>query len=123
MSNYCLWLDDLRPTPKTVHQWRTAKDLESFRDIIRTHGVPKYISFDHDLNEKHYNGDYSDKKTGLDVIEWLLKYCANENEEFPMFSIHTMNYTRGQEMKQLLLVSAGSDRYVPCWTDYDKQAE
>ena len=62
---YCLWLDDLRPKPKGTKQWEVAKSLQEFKTMIELHGLPEYISFDHDLNESHYGHDYSDGLTGL----------------------------------------------------------
>lgn len=122
MAEYCLWLDDYRPKPKGTRQWEIAKSLQEFKRVIQVNGIPSFVSFDHDLNEKHYTGDFSDNLTGLDAIQWLLSYCKQMKAEFPMYSIHTMNVDKGVEMKQLLL-EAARNKYVPCWIDYDGQAE
>jgi hypothetical protein len=113
--SYYLWLDDCRPHPKnTTFEWVIAKSLAEFKDIIRSRGLPHYISFDHDLNESHYSWDYSDNKTGLDAIHWLLE--TYEPKDLPKWSVHTMNTKRGPIMKDILLQHA-EDRYLPSYLD------
>jgi hypothetical protein len=113
--SYYLWLDDLRPTPKnTTFEWVAAKSLDEFKNLIRSRGAPIYVSFDHDLNETHYQWNYEDGKTGLDAINWMLEYL--DREELPKWSVHTMNTHRGPIMKEKLLQHA-EDRYLPSYLD------
>jgi hypothetical protein len=91
--SYYLWLDDYRPKPTpSIHQWVVARDIDAFKQVIEKLGMPKYISFDHDLTEAHYKKDYSDHRTGMDCIEWLLEFAKANNLGAPAnWGVHTMN--------------------------------
>ena len=102
---YYLWLDDYRPKPTSgTHEWLHAHSLQEFKTIVDLHGIPEGVSFDHDLNEKHYYGDFSDKQTGLDAAEWLIRQVKKGMCEPPWWSVHTMNTKKMVEMLQLLEV-------------------
>ena len=55
------------------------------------------ISLDHDLCERHVTGDFSDNRTGFDVLLFLLT-CGHR----PIIDIHTMNPAGMQRMQALL---------------------
>jgi len=102
-----LYLDDIR-VPTTTYkdtlncQWLIAKSYEEFVQIIEKHGVPEFISFDHDLSFEHYpvNGvvdrrdipyeEYTEK-TGLHCAKWLVERCMDKNLKVPEFRVHSMN--------------------------------
>ncbi len=103
-SNYNLFLDDDRiPTnvfwvdlPKVP--WTIVKNYNEFVSTIEKNGLPKIISFDHDLANEHYgqlhNIDYSKfvEKTGYDCAKWLCNYIIeHECPSLPEYYIHTMN--------------------------------
>lgn len=92
---YCLWLDDYRPLPTdTGKVWVMAKSMAEFKKTVIELGMPEYISFDHDLNEKHYALDYTDQLTGLDTIQWLINYVQEIKAKAPFWRVHTMNVYR-----------------------------
>lgn len=53
--------------------WVTVKSYWEFKQLIEDKGLPRRISFDHDLGERV--GIIS--PTGLDCIKWLTEYCLD----------------------------------------------
>lgn len=102
---YNLWLDDYRPLPRQKsegRQWVKAETFKEFKEVVAKLGIPAGVSFDHDLNEQHYTGDYSDYQTGLEAVMWLITEVKNHNHEPPEWSVHTMNFKRGEFMLDML---------------------
>lgn len=98
--SYNLFLDDNRTLENTAkytknniyteEKWVVANSYEEFIDYIEEFGMPKRISFDHDL------GDISDdpkhiERTGYDCAKWLVEYCLDNNLQPPMYLTHTNN--------------------------------
>lgn len=107
--SYYLFLDDMR-MPLDVTwvnlprvQYEVVRDYNEFVDYITTHGVPKFVTFDHDLADEHYEKmlsqlynpsidiDYGSEKTGYDCAKWLVDYCADHDEKFPDYDVHSKN--------------------------------
>lgn len=112
--SYNLFLDD-DPSriPGRLHwitlplvEWTIVRSYKAFVDIIEKRGIPKRVSFDHDLCDEHYkeyfrvkntnfteNIDYSKfaEKTGYDCAKFLANYCVDRNIPIPEYYIHTMN--------------------------------
>jgi hypothetical protein len=114
-ENRILWLDDLRnpyintegrvPKENLIIDW--VLNHEQFTQWIEKHGLPKIISFDHDLADEHYTPEeywcdyekskaYQDskiyqEKTGLDCAKWLVDYCMDNNKPLPLFYVHSAN--------------------------------
>jgi hypothetical protein len=95
MSGVKLWVDDQRPAPGGwVHAW-------TYGDAV--HCIEQYgadlaeVSLDHDLCPAHSSGDYSDRTTGYDVLEYLLRSGLR-----PVIHFHTMNPEGLQRMTDLL---------------------
>jgi hypothetical protein len=110
--SYKLFLDDER-IPEQVKwvqlplaPWAIVRSYAAFVSIIQKHGIPSFVTFDHDLAEEHYrpsmyNPDkhytqyYTDgtfkEKTGYDCAKWLCEYCAEKNVDFPEYTVHSMN--------------------------------
>ena len=99
---YKLFLDDER-LPKSVTwvemplgPWIIARNYDQFVKYIMQHGLPSFVSFDHDLGLEHYivgapkYNEYKEK-TGHDCAKWLVEYCMNNNLEFPEYQVHSMN--------------------------------
>ena len=90
-----LYLDDNRKTPEGWQRVNTAAEcIERLQRVDITE-----LSLDHDLEFAHYDGDYSDGKTGFAVLSWL-KYAV-ENEDFvppKHINIHSMNPQGGDRM-------------------------
>lgn len=81
-------------------EWTIARNYQQFCDIINKQGCPRIVSFDHDLADVHYGvdwdrrgNDYSGikEKTGYDCARFLVNYCLNNNQEFPLYYVHSMN--------------------------------
>ena len=90
MMTYKLFLDDYRDRPDT--SWNViARSKKEFCQIIEAQGLPREISFDHDLNDTHYGLNYSDKETGADCAAWLHNYIKRNNLELMPFKVHSLN--------------------------------
>lgn len=122
---YNLFLDDVR-TPESTYkytlkdvyilkEWSIVRSYEAFVAHITTHGLPKLISFDHDLAKAHYHEsmykgrevymkyiETTTEKTGYDCAKWLVEYCINNNLNLPNFMIHSMNPVGGENIQMLL---------------------
>lgn len=89
---YNLFVDDYRnPEDVTMclgEDWRLVRSLDEAVRLVEREGKPDLISFDHDLNDKHYSGDYSDNKTGADLAYVL---CKMFNGSMPRYQIHSLN--------------------------------
>lgn len=107
---YKLFLDDIREpidayeyTQRSIYKelgWIVVRSYDEFIDYILNNGLPKLISFDHDLADEHYNYlamwrkvDYNDykEKTGYECVKWLCDYCIDTNKKLPECIFHTQN--------------------------------
>ena len=124
--SYHLFLDDERhpwsvkwvQLPNVV--WEVVRNYDEFIQTIQAHGVPKFVTFDHDLADEHYQAmlkecehadkkftfwmpgddeheglnmtfDYGPEKTGYDCAKWLVDFCADNGVGFPEYEVHSMN--------------------------------
>jgi hypothetical protein len=133
-SKMLLWLDDYRcpfNTPdEPAHPYLQmfcpeyvgkedkiawVKSYDEFKAWIGDNGMPKWISFDHDLADEHYApesryGDYNTwaseqgfkEKTGMDCAKWLVDYCIDNNCELPLWAIHSANPSGVENIRNLL---------------------
>jgi hypothetical protein len=62
--------------------WVTVRSYEEFVQWIREHGLPKFISFDHDLGTE---------MTGYDCALWLVEYCLDNKVPLPNYNVHSAN--------------------------------
>lgn len=120
--NYNLFLDDVREPDDvfgyTGNQlyligWKIVRNYDQFVRCIEKNGIPKAISFDHDLGSESYkyvnhkNIAYDKihkygEKTGFDCAKWLIDYCINNKLELPeTILIHSMNVTGAANIKSL----------------------
>lgn len=101
---YYLFLDDLRYPHTTthvslpMHSYTVVRSYKEFCDIITLRGLPKYVTFDHDLSDTHYqhiDGDIPyeqfTEKTGYDCAKWLVDYCVERDLPLPDYHCHSMN--------------------------------
>lgn len=92
---YYLFVDDIRDPlcvnwvklPKT-DDWIIVRNYDEFVERIATLGLPKFVSFDHDLA---FEGYAPDERTGYDCAKWLVDHCISLNENVPDFVVHSMN--------------------------------
>jgi hypothetical protein len=112
ITKYNLFLDDVRvPTnvtwaaiPQDQH-YSVVRNYDQFISLILARGVPKYVCYDHDLADAHYesfnsidgqgglNIDYSKyrEKTGYDCAKWLVDFCQRQNIKHPPYIVHSLN--------------------------------
>lgn len=118
MSNYYLFLDDERmprnvtwvKLPENV-EWVIVRNYKQFVEYITKHGLPKHISYDHDLADIHYQksvslnsegGEYeyndAEEKTGYDCAKWMVEYCRKNDINHPDYSVHSMSVVGKQNI-------------------------
>jgi hypothetical protein len=89
MSRYSLFIDDERlPNFNDGRKWIIARDWEDVLMCLRIHGMPGYISFDHDLG--------ADTHTGYDIAKFLVELDQNGDPDFALpeefdFYVHSQN--------------------------------
>ena len=112
-----LFLDDVRIPKDAIglvpdkynqfyfsNDWDVVRNYDEFVQYIELNGVPKFVSFDHDLGDTAMdeyfrnvatNGtlDYDniEEKTGLDCAKFLVEYCADKNQPLPEYLVHSAN--------------------------------
>jgi len=107
ITNYNLFLDDVRlpnhvtwvELPPNQH-YSLVRNYQEFVDLITLRGLPKFVTYDHDLADKHYGHGLKDddipydqysEKTGYDCAKWLVEYCMNKGVKHPPYQVHSMN--------------------------------
>ena len=93
------------------------KNYPEFIRQIQYKGLPKMISFDHDLADGHYHKNMLDgqlnydsedfnsddyNKTGYHCAKWLIEYCIDTDLELPIFYVHSMNPVGKENIESLL---------------------
>ena len=109
--SYNLFLDDIRkPSDVTwvdlpMKTYIVVKNYRGFRETILNHGMPDFVSYDHDLSSEHYENyhkineqggleiDYNqfDEKTGYDCAKFLVNECNKLGIKHPPYAVHSMN--------------------------------
>lgn len=64
-----------------------VKNYKEFVNYIQQNGMPKFISFDHDLSKTSLPTD----PKGLDCAKWLVNYCKKNGIQMPMTYVHSAN--------------------------------
>ena len=88
-------------------EWEVVESYKDFICWIIAYGVPKVVSFDHDLAPSHYTpmeywNDYAKSKewqenqahtehTGEECARWLVAHCKTYNIEIPICFVHSAN--------------------------------
>jgi hypothetical protein len=112
-----LFLDDVRIPKDAIglvpdkhnkfyweNDWEKVTNYDDFVEYIELNGVPKFVSFDHDLGDtamdEYFKNvatkgtlDYDNIKemTGLDCAKFLVEYCVDENQPLPEYLVHSAN--------------------------------
>jgi hypothetical protein len=113
-----LYLDDMRPKPPDNHvfKWVLVKNYKEFCNYILQRGVPRFMSFDHDLALEHYapsehwgvgydaweRAQDFKEKSGMDCARWLVEYCLDNDVPMPHFTVHSANPEGAQNILSLL---------------------
>jgi hypothetical protein len=111
-----LFLDDERKPSNVTWielpsvEWTIVRNYNEFIREISNKGLPRRISFDHDLGLEHMQdyfevlkdedkildplklnyGSYKEK-TGFDCAKWLVEFCMKNNAVLPEYYVHSMN--------------------------------
>lgn len=125
-----LWLDDQRDPYKYLRTKSTSntfirnkqfydnlmqnydvnfvwvKNLYQFTEYIENNGVPQFVSFDHDLNNRGGGEGLSDEQklnnNGVNCAKWLVNYCRQMKQPLPKFYVHSANPKHGLEINRVL---------------------
>ena len=99
-TDYNLFLDDNRiPTDVTwvnlpKCSWVVVKNYKSFRETIWNMGIPKFITYDHDLADCHYGHGLKGDEIlydGYDCAKFLVNECNKLGVKHPPYIVHSMN--------------------------------
>ena len=107
IKNYNLFLDDERlphnvtwvNLPESQH-YTIVRNYNEFVDLITLRGIPRFVSYDHDLADSHYGHglrgdqipyDSYKEKTGYDCAKWLVNECMINGVKHPPYIVHSMN--------------------------------
>lgn len=94
---YKLFLDDVRHPkeiyPNNWHDWAVVRSYEDFVKYVYYHGIPYEVSFDHDLEERHYppTCDYS-TPTGKDCAAYLANLCRKYKETSCLEAVYVHSF-------------------------------
>lgn len=100
MAQYSLFIDDERYPPKNDgRNWVIARDWEDVMMCFRIHGMPEYISFDHDLGE--------DTQTGYDIAKFIVELDMGGDSDFAMpenfdYYVHSQNPVGKENIEKYL---------------------
>ena len=88
---YKLWIDDDAGKPGIASfrnppdsSWKIAHSSDEAINLIKEHGLPQFISFDHDLGLK----EDGTEDTSMLVINYLIENHFDENVEY---KVHSQN--------------------------------
>ncbi|USV41122.1 hypothetical protein [Xanthomonas phage BUDD] len=95
LADYTLFLDDEREPGDFFKKVVIARNYEEFCEMIDTRGIPKYISFDHDLGEG---------KNGKDCAAFLAQRFFDQPEDVDSFryGVHSMNPIGAENIRAFL---------------------
>lgn len=83
-----------------------VKNFYQFVDYIKKNGIPEFISFDHDLNNRGGKEGLSDEQKlnndGVNCAKWLVNFCKQNNQPLPKFYVHSANPKYGPEITRVL---------------------
>jgi hypothetical protein len=120
--SYYLFLDDARKPnyvdwvrlPENV-EWVIVKNYQEFVSTIEKRGLPKFVAFDNDLCNEHYeeffaasreerpfNYNICGIKTGYHCAEFLFVYCLHNKVAIPDFIVHSRNTFAQNDIKRML---------------------
>ena len=84
MGNYKMYLDDVRELPEEFQkEWITVRSSSETISYVKAHGLPEFISFDHDLGGSD---------TTMVFLRWLERETniIQENDP-PEYVVHSSN--------------------------------
>lgn len=113
-----LFLDDMRnPPAHLVDHFDVVRDFDGFTEHIEAYGIPRLISFDHDLHPEHtmffYEGygwcgpcenrrGFRMAPTGYDCAVWLVDYCNRNDVALGQVCVHSPNPVTAQRIVEVI---------------------
>lgn len=83
-----IFIDDLREC-KYTEPCTVIRTYDDFVNHIKQYGIPKFISFDHDLADFDENGT---ERTGYDAAKFLVEYMIEYNIQVRFeYYVHSAN--------------------------------
>ncbi|MDF1877812.1 hypothetical protein JHD47_08290 [Sulfurimonas sp. SAG-AH-194-L11] len=95
-----MYLDDIR-TPTEEFDY-VVRSYDEAIEIIQKHGIPEFISFDHDLG---VDEEGTLLKTGHDLAKWIVENDLNATYNLPSdfsFKVHSQNPVGKENIISLL---------------------
>lgn len=94
-----IFLDDLRDC-KYANPCATIRTYDNLVDHVLIHGIPEFISFDHDLADFDENGK---ERTGYDVAKFLIEYMMDNNIQVRFeYVVHSANPVGSENIKSII---------------------
>lgn len=121
--SYLLFLDDQRRFTQIKYpdeieamclEIVEVKNYNEFVDVIKSRGLPKVVSLDHDLGPQSYQegertrftqfnyNNLSGEKTGYDAAKFLISYCEEHKQPLPKYYSQSMNPVGRKNILDLL---------------------
>jgi hypothetical protein len=110
MTAWTLFLDDLRFPEDVRYDYGPYKDVVICRNMddavwcVKQYGIPKFISFDHDLADEHYVAA-GGEKTGHTFAKWLCDYIMDNKVDIPedfAYYVHSMNPVGAENIRMYM---------------------
>jgi len=92
-----MFLDDERFPPNTPLPWEIVRNYDEAVAYVSAHGIPNFISFDHDIQ--------SEPNTGYTFAKWLVEQELDGIHYFPDdfdFDVHSANPIGAENISQYL---------------------
>ena len=115
---YKLFLDDIRFPPAVAYpdepnEWIIARNMDDAIWCVENKGVPRFISFDHDLADTHYIiGD--GEKTGYTFAKWFCDHVMDNDLNLPVgfgYYVHSMNPVGAENIRKYM------DNFLKTWRE------
>lgn len=104
--SYRMFIDDERFPPNDGKEWAIVRSSDEAIKYVQTHGVPEFVSYDHDLGADD---------TSMKFIGWMIdQYLDQSITDFPVkYAIHSQNPVGARNIETLLrgFISSEVDRH------------
>lgn len=114
---YILFLDDIRFPEDVRYSYGPYRNIIICRSMddavwtVKQHGLPSFISFDHDLADEHYASGEGEK-TGYAFAKWFCDYLMDNSLLLPLgfnYYVHSMNPVGAKNIKAYM------DNFINYW--------
>lgn len=98
---YNLFIDDIRDAEKYYPNqgFIVVRSYDEAVQYVNTHGLPKFVSFDHDLGDV----ENEHEKTGFTFAKFLIDYMMDNDINKPFeYCVHSSNPVGSENIKYYL---------------------